>query len=72
MVPDWGGMPRNWAGYCRVKMKKLLWWDACSPQLFEKVEHCVPKSTNLETVYSSKLQGSILMKFGRNIQNTVE
>jgi len=33
---------------------------------------CLKKRANFETVYSSKLQGSILMTFGRSIQNTLE
>lgn len=38
MVPDWGGVLENWADYCRVKMDQLVWWDACSLQLFQEVQ----------------------------------
>jgi len=34
--------------------------------------HCVSKNVLTLKQYSSKLQGAILMKFGRNIQNTLE
>jgi len=34
--------------------------------------HCVSKNVLTLKRYSSKLQGAILMKFGRNIQNTLE
>jgi len=36
------------------------------------VLHCVSKNVLTLKRYSSKLQGVILMKFGRNIQNTLE
>ena len=34
--------------------------------------HCVSKNVLTLKRYSSKLQGAILMKFDRNIQNTLE
>jgi len=34
--------------------------------------HCVSKNVLTLKRYSSKLQGAILMKFGRNVQNTLE
>jgi len=33
---------------------------------------CLKKNVLTLKRYSSKLQGAILMKFGRNIQNTIE
>ena len=38
IVPDWGGVLENLADYCRVKMEQLVWWDACSLQLFQEVQ----------------------------------
>jgi len=62
----------------RAEMRKVRWMcdvkvkDGIPSKGLSSSTLCLKKNVLTLKRYSSKLQGAILMKFGRNIQNTLE
>jgi len=58
--------------HCASFPENAKWLLRCGLLQVKINVHCVSKNVLTLKRYSSKLQGAILMKFGRNIQNTLE